>query len=109
VAWRDAARRFGMPGVVAGLAVLAMARVDGLAALWLAPIAAPLLLAVPLSVFSSLPSVGLWLRRRGLLLTPEEAWTPTVLRRATAYAQRYGAVPAVHDVPADAGALVRSA
>lgn len=109
VAWRDAARRFGMPGVVAALAVLAMARVDGLAALWLAPIAAPLLLAVPLSVFSSLPSVGLWLRRRSVLLTPEEAWTPTVLRRAAAYAQRYGAAPVVHEVPADAGALVRSA
>lgn len=91
VAWRDAARRFGMPGAVAAAAVAAMAQVDGLAALWLAPIALPLLLAVPLSVATSLPSLGLWLRRRQLLLTPEEAWTPTVLRRAMAYAETYTA------------------
>jgi membrane glycosyltransferase len=94
VAWRDAARRFGMPGAVAAAALLAMAQVDGLAAAWLAPIALPLLLAVPLSVATSLPALGLWLRRRQLLLTPEEAWTPTVLRRATAYAGAHAAAAA---------------
>lgn len=100
VAWRDAARRFGVPGTLAALAVLAMAQVDGLAALWLAPIALPLGLAVPLSVATSLPSLGCWLRRHQVLLTPEESWTPTVLRRATAYAQGYAAARSTRPVPA---------
>jgi membrane glycosyltransferase len=100
VAWRDAARRFGVPGTLAALAVLAMAQVDGLAALWLAPIALPLGLAVPLSVATSLPSLGRWLRRHQVLLTPEESWTPTVLRRATPYAQGYAAARSPRPAPA---------
>lgn len=86
VPWGDAARRFGTPGLIAALAVAAMAHADLLAALWLLPIALPLVLAVPLSVASSHVGLGRWARRRQLLLTPEEAWTPTVLRRAAAYA-----------------------
>ncbi|MGE4551777.1 MAG: glucan biosynthesis glucosyltransferase H, partial [Desulfovibrionaceae bacterium] len=39
---------------------------------WVSPIFIPLILAVPLSVVTSLPGLGNWLRRRGLLLTPEE-------------------------------------
>jgi len=45
-----------------------------------------LLLAVPLSVLTSRPSLGERARRARLLLTPEESWAPTVLRRAWSYA-----------------------
>lgn len=40
---------------------------------WLSPVLIGLLVAVPLSVFTSRPTVGHWLRRKGLLLTPEES------------------------------------
>jgi len=96
VPWREAGLRFGVPGVVAFAALAMLLRVDTLAALWLLPIALPLVLAVPMCVAASHEALGRWMRRRGLLLTPEEAWTPTVLRKAqqhAAAAQRSGAVP----------------
>jgi membrane glycosyltransferase len=111
VPWREAALRFGVPGAVA-LGVLALLwRVDVLAALWLLPIALPLLLAVPLCVAASYEALGRRLRSAGLLLTPEEAWTPTVLRRARQHAtaaiaaERAQAAPAVRR----AAARVRTA
>jgi membrane glycosyltransferase len=104
VPWREAALRFGLPGAAA-LAVLTLLwRVDVLAALWLLPIALPLLLAVPLCVAASHETLGRNLRRAGLLLTPEEAWAPTVLRRAQQYAsaaaaaERAAAAPALRRV-----------
>ncbi len=39
---------------------------------WVAPVLAGLILSIPITVISSRPAVGLWLRRRGLMLTPEE-------------------------------------
>ncbi|HVO48985.1 MAG TPA: glucans biosynthesis glucosyltransferase MdoH [Steroidobacteraceae bacterium] len=46
---------------------------------WMMPILAGLVLSVPLTMLTSRASVGLWMRRRGLLLTPEETATPAVL------------------------------
>jgi len=46
---------------------------------WVSPIFGPLLLAIPLSVVTSLPSLGRGLRRLGLLLIPEETDPPTEL------------------------------
>jgi len=87
VGWADAARHFAP----AGLGVLALA---GLAAAWLPsalpwllPVGLPLLLAVPLTVFTSRAAVGSRLRAAGLLLVPEEAWMPRVLRRAEGWAR----------------------
>lgn len=48
---------------------------------WVSVIVIPLLLAVPISVFSSYPSVGLFFRRRGIFLTPVESAPSNVLRR----------------------------
>jgi membrane glycosyltransferase len=67
-------------------AVFALAGPGG--ALWLAPVLVPLLLAAPLSVFSSLKALGRWLQRRRLFTVPEETWTPAVLRNAHRYALR---------------------
>jgi membrane glycosyltransferase len=46
---------------------------------WLLPILAGLLLSVPLTMMTSRASVGRWMRRRGLLLTPEETNPPPEL------------------------------
>ena len=86
VAWRDAARCFGVAslltlgGVLATLAISSPGH--GAALLWLLPAGLPLLLAVPLSVWTSRIDLGLRLRRAGLLLVPEESRPTTVLRRA---------------------------
>jgi len=47
---------------------------------WMVPILAGLILSVPLTMLTSRASVGRWMRRRGLLLTPEETNTPAELR-----------------------------
>ena len=54
----------------------------------LLPVALPLLLAVPLTVLTSHVDLGAALRARGMLLIPEEAWSPAVLRRARLHAGR---------------------
>jgi len=47
---------------------------------WLSPILAGWLLAIPISTWTSKVSAGLWARRRGLFLTPEEVWPPAILK-----------------------------
>lgn len=49
--------------------------------LWLSPILLGWLLAVPFVMLTSSERAGEWLRRRRLLLTPEELETPEVLKR----------------------------
>jgi len=46
---------------------------------WMMPILSGLILSVPLTMLTSRASVGRWMRRRGLLLTPEETNTPAEL------------------------------
>jgi membrane glycosyltransferase len=46
---------------------------------WMMPILAGLILSAPLTMLTSRASVGRWMRRRGLLLTPEETNTPAEL------------------------------
>ncbi len=47
---------------------------------WLSPAIFGLMLAVPLSAFTGSLNVGDWFRRIGLLRTPEESETPTVVK-----------------------------
>jgi membrane glycosyltransferase len=56
--------------------------------IWLAPVALPLLLSVPLTVATSHVDLGTWMRARGVLLVPEESWSPAVLRQAWQHAIR---------------------
>jgi len=98
--WRDAAPALlPLAGAALGALGLALMLGDGLV-LWVAPLAVPLLLAWPLAVFSASPAAGLWLRRHGLLLTPEEVAPPPVLRRAWALADT-AALPASAPMPLD--------
>jgi membrane glycosyltransferase len=47
---------------------------------WVSAMVIPLLFAVPISVFFSNPSLGLFFRDRGLFLTPVETAPSKVLR-----------------------------
>nr|WP_269839082.1 glucans biosynthesis glucosyltransferase MdoH [Paucibacter sp. M5-1]MCZ7881336.1 glucans biosynthesis glucosyltransferase MdoH [Paucibacter sp. M5-1] len=86
VSWREAAASFALPGTaVLGLCAL-LAALQPSTLLWIAPMALPLLLAVPITVFSSRVKLGARLREARLLLIPEETRAPTVLRRAWTYA-----------------------
>ena len=94
MAWLDAARVLGTLSVAAGLALGEAFVADPGMALWLAPMTLPLLLAVPIVVWSGRPEWGRWLRRAGLLLTPEEVAPPSVLLRAWAQQAVPGLSPA---------------
>jgi membrane glycosyltransferase len=88
IGWADATNRFALLGVVMlamGAAALAM---EPATLLWLAPVGVPLLLAVPLAVLTSRARLGERVRQLGLLVTPEETRTPTVLREAASYARQ---------------------
>ena len=88
IGWADASNRFALLGVVMlalGAAALSMAPAT---LLWLAPVGVPLLLAVPLAVLTSRARLGERVRQLGLLVTPEESRTPTVLREAASYARQ---------------------
>ncbi|MEO8654503.1 MAG: glucans biosynthesis glucosyltransferase MdoH, partial [Ramlibacter sp.] len=69
-----------------GLPALTIAAIEAGALIWLAPVALPLLLAVPLAVLTSHVGLGAWMRSRGVLQIPEESRSPAVLRRAWRHA-----------------------
>jgi len=60
---------------------------------WMMPILAGLVLSVPLTMLTSSASTGRWMRRRGLLLTPEETNTPVELRELEARMAEVTAAP----------------
>jgi membrane glycosyltransferase len=89
VAWRDALARLAPMTVVIGLLGLGVAAINANALIWLAPVALPLLLAVPLTVATSHVALGTWMRSHGVMLIPEESWSPAVLRSAWRHASRF--------------------
>ncbi len=91
VTWRDAVVRLAPMTAVIGLLALGVAAINVEALIWLAPVALPLLLSVPLTVATSHVDLGTWMRSRGVLLIPEESWSPAVLRRAWRHASRLAA------------------
>ena len=66
-------------GVTVGLLAFA---IDPNLLLWLSPLVAGLVLAVPIAQLSSRRDFGAWLRQRRLFLIPEETAPPPVLERA---------------------------
>ena len=56
---------------------------------WMSPTIAGLVLAIALSWASGHLGFGLWLRRRGLLITPEESTPPPIATRANALARQF--------------------
>ncbi|MFT3858656.1 MAG: glucans biosynthesis glucosyltransferase MdoH [Aquabacterium sp.] len=105
VSWAQASRHFATPCLLAvGLAAL-VAMTHPPALLWLLPVGIPLLCAIPFTVWTSRQRLGERVRSAGLLLIPEESWSPTVLRRAWTYAGAQAATRAPEDqVGADTAA-----
>ena len=60
---------------------------------WMSPTIVGLILAIPLSWMTGLLSIGLGLRRIGLLTTPEERSKPAVVVRAAAILAEMGGAP----------------
>jgi membrane glycosyltransferase len=80
------ARTYALPTMLgAALAVSAYA-VSAPLLLWMSPVVAGLVLAIPIAAFTARASVGRALRAAGLLLTPEEREPPPILVRANALA-----------------------
>ena len=71
ISWPDAARRHALhTGAGIGLGVFAYL-LSPTTLLWMIPVIAGLLLAIPLSVVTADPRYGRWVRGLGLLATPE--------------------------------------
>jgi len=49
--------------------------------IWMSPVLLGMLMSAPISVTTSLPSIGMWLRKHHVLLTPEETEPSEVLQR----------------------------
>ena len=99
IPWSDAAQRLGpIAAVILAIGAVAFS-IEPLAVLWLLPVGLPLLLAMPIVVWTSRTGLGEKIRGLKLLLVPEESAAPTVLRQAWAYAAEGAAATTKwHDV-----------
>jgi len=87
VSWKEAAQRFA-PVSLSVVAIGAGLSLAGSSAvLWMMPVGLPLLLAVPFTVLTGSTRLGERVRNARLLLVPEEASSPTVLRQAWRFAK----------------------
>jgi len=82
----DLVRQYAFPTLLGLLLAAAAYAVSTPLLLWMSPVVAGLILAIPVATMTSRAGVGRGLRRLGLLLTPEERAAPAVLVRATALA-----------------------
>ncbi len=87
--WAEACKRHGVHTVLALLWVAAILASSASFPWWLSPIIIGLLSAIPLSAWGSHAGPGRWLRRRRLLLIPEERREPSVLSEARRHAQDF--------------------
>ena len=81
--WHEAWMRHGIHTLLTIFWITAIVAGSDAMPWWLSPILLGLLGAMPLSVWGSHVAIGRALRRRGLLLTPEEMRTPSVIDAAT--------------------------
>lgn len=86
LSWSQASAQLAPMTAIIVLYGVGIAAIQFGALMWLAPVALPLLLAIPLAVMSSHVALGGWMRSRGVLLIPEESRSPAVLRRAWRHA-----------------------
>ncbi len=107
--WSEALQRHGVQSALglAWVALVALKAPDFLP--WLAPVAAGLILAVPLSVWTSRTHVGLACRKLGLFLTPTEVRVPREIAAAEQYSGSGRPLPRFVDAVVDpeVHALVR--
>ena len=96
-------RRHTILGVLLGVGAWA---VSPYLALWMLPVVLGLALAVPLAALTGRRSLGMGLRRIGLLRIPEEVHPPEVLRRAQALASTSAIEPSAKPAPDSVSALL---
>jgi membrane glycosyltransferase len=91
--WGEAILRHG-PGTVLGVGwASGVYKLNPKFLWWLLPVAGALVLAIPLSVWSSRISAGRWFRKHRFFLIPEEAFPPRELRRTRAVVRRSARLP----------------
>jgi membrane glycosyltransferase len=79
--FREAVHRHWLSTLLGVLWTLALALTAPKLIWWFSPVILGLILAIPLSILTSMTSWGEWTKARGLFLTPEELAPPDVLRR----------------------------
>ncbi|HEY8578891.1 MAG TPA: glucans biosynthesis glucosyltransferase MdoH, partial [Beijerinckiaceae bacterium] len=82
IPFRDIVRRHRSHVFLGFLTLIAGLLISTSLVAWMSPTIAGLILAIPLSWMSGKLSIGMALRRMGLLVTPEEGARPTVAARA---------------------------
>ncbi len=109
--WGEALRRHGMHTLLALAWIGAILVSSAAFPWWLSPVLLGLLVAIPLSAWSSRAGPGRWLRARGVFLIPEELAQPAVLAEAERHAANFAIMPRVVDAVTDgvAHALVAQA
>ncbi len=78
--WMEAIRLHGFSTLLAVAWIVGMSWMNEAVAIWLLPVAAALVLSIPLSVYSSRISLGHAVRRWRLFLIPEELAPPQVIK-----------------------------
>jgi membrane glycosyltransferase len=102
--WGQALRRHGLHTLLAVGWIAAILLSSAVFPWWLSPVLLGLLVAIPLSAWTSHAGPGRWLRARSVFLIPEEARQPAVLAEADRYAEWFDALPTLADAVADESA-----
>lgn len=109
--WSQALRRHGLQTAI-GIAWVALVawKAPGMLP-WLIPVATGLLLAIPISVFTSYTSLGLLARKAKLFMTPDESYPPREMIATAQYAAHARPTPRFADAVIDPElhAVVRAA
>ena len=87
IPFRDIVRRHRTHVAMGFLTLVAGTLISTSLVAWMSPTIAGLLMAIFLSWASGKLAIGLWLKRRGLLLTPEETTPPPIAGRANTLAK----------------------
>ena len=106
--WGEALRRHALGSLLAltwiGVILVSSAAFQW----WLSPVLAGLLLAAPISAWTSRARLGRWFKARGLFLIPEEHTPPPVLLEAQRHAADFHATPGFTEVLADPDLLAQA-
>ncbi|MES2098774.1 MAG: glucans biosynthesis glucosyltransferase MdoH [Pseudomonadota bacterium] len=100
--WGEALRRHALGTVLALTWIVVIIATSTAFQWWLSPVLAGLLLAIPLSAWTSRAGPGRWLAARHIFVIPEELAQPAVLAEADRYAAAFEAMPGFVDAVNDA-------
>jgi membrane glycosyltransferase len=99
--WGEAIRHHGPGTLLGALWAGAIGWLDPHYLWWLAPVVGALIVAIPLSVWSSRVSLGRWCRRLGLFVIPEETRPPAELRALKRHHDRQVQLPGFAEAVVD--------